>query len=194
MAKRILNSMLGVFSQLVIVITIGMLVFAPATSWATLNTAVGDIAGVDGDLGDGTFNLNTVALGVVKTAFLTDGTQLTDNDNLPKGTVVQFLIYIDNTTAVGVNDVSIRDALTNPPFAYNTGTMQVTNAPASGSTAAAIRTAALAGAAVSDGDSDDIGRFGADTIDIGDANIGTNTQLNINANAVWALIFEVTMQ
>lgn len=193
MKKTMIQLTLGILGSMIFVITLAVGVFDPDVLWAATNNAVGDIAGVDADLGNGTFELNTTTLAVVKTAFLTDGTQLTTGDNVPRGTTVQFLLYIDNTTAVPANDVSILDVL-DPAFLYTAGTLRVDNSVATAGTVGAIRTAVLGTAALTDAVGDDVVSVTGTTVNIGNANEATNTQVNALGNFVYAVIFEVVMQ
>jgi hypothetical protein len=167
---------------------------------AATNTVSGDIAGIDADLVDSnTVTLTAQALALVKRAFLTDGTALTSGATLPRGTVVRFLVYINNNTAFGVNDVSAQDVL-DPAFAYTAGTLKVDNVVVNCATAvctgpeeAAIYASVNATAARTDAvDADVISRSAA-TINAGNASVA-NGQLNIAANRVWAMLFTVVMQ
>lgn len=167
------------------------------------NTGTGDIAGVPGDLTpSNTFNLNTSTLALIKRAFLANGTVLADGASVPKGTLVKFLIYINNNTSIGVSDVSVRDVLASA-FAYQTGTITVSNAAPACAVAVctpleetAIYNAANTGTAVTDGTPDDVASYtgGTTTIDLGNQNVGTNSQLDILASKTWAVIFTVKVQ
>src|SRR5262249_49677957 len=95
----------------------------PQMALAATNTAVGNIAGVDADLNDSnTITLTTTTLSLVKAAFLSDGTPISSGATLAKGTVVKFLIYMDNTTPTPVDSVNVSDALA-ATFAYQAGTL-----------------------------------------------------------------------
>ncbi len=170
--------------------------------WATDNTATGDVAGVDPDLGDSnTFTLNTQVLALVKRAFLGSGTPITTGTTLPRGTVVKFLVYINNNTAFAVNDVSAQDVLA-AGFAYQGGTIKVDNTVANcalvactGVEEAAIYAAVNATAAKTDGVDADVVSYtgGSKTIDAGNQSVA-NGQLNLVASKVWAMLLTVTMQ
>jgi uncharacterized repeat protein (TIGR01451 family) len=174
----------------------------PAAQAAT-NTGTGDIAGVPGDLTpSNTVTLTSATLALIKRAFLTDGTALTSGASLPKGTLVKFMIYINNNTTVGANDVSVQDALA-VGFAYQSGTIKTSNTFANCLAAlctpaeeALIYAAVNTGAAKTDGTPDDVASYtvGTTTIDLGNQNVATNTQLDIAASKVWAVIFTVKMQ
>ncbi|MFN0151651.1 MAG: hypothetical protein ACKVU1_13185 [bacterium] len=169
--------------------------FAPSSALAVVvpNTATGTIAGVDADLTDSnTFNINSTTLGLVKTAFLSDGTPIADGADVPKGTTVKFMIYVDNTTGIAVNDVSISDVL-NAAFAYQAGTIKVDASEATGATEADIYAAVNAAAALTDAVS------GADAAGITVATISagsdaSNAVVNVAANTVWALLYTVKVQ
>lgn len=196
MKKQIVRKMMVTLTGAVLAIMVGAMVLVPAAVHAAPNTAVGDIAGVPADLNDSApFNLNTTTLGLAKVAFLPDGTQLTSGDSVPKGALVQFVIYIDNTTAVPVSDVSIQDVL-DPTFVYQAGTMVVSTL-ATGSAAGAIWSQLdTAGTAVTDAQAaGDVASFnGTDTIDFGNQNAGSNDQLDVPASSVWAVRMTVKMQ
>lgn len=163
------------------------------SAFAADNTATGDIAGDGADLGDSnTFTLNTTTLGIVKTAFLTDGTPLASGAALPRGTLVQFMLYIDNTTSVPVVDVNVQDVL-DAAFLYEAASIRVDDTTATGSTAAAIYATVSATAPLDDGvDGLDVAGIAAATLSAG-ASSG-NVQLDIPANSVWAMLFTIEMQ
>jgi uncharacterized repeat protein (TIGR01451 family) len=172
------------------------------TTWATDNQATGDVAGVDPDLGDSNvFALNTQTLALIKRAFLANGTPLLTGTTLPKGTVVKFLVYINNNTAFPVSDVSAQDVLA-AGFAYTAGTTKVDNlVPNCGLVActaieeAAIYAAVNATAAKTDAIDGDVVSYngGTQTIDAGNQSVA-NLQLDVAASKVWAMLFTVTMQ
>ena len=61
--------------------------------------------------------LNSQTLALVKRAFLAaDNSAVTSGATLPRGTRVRFLIYVNNPTSYGVNDVRVTDQLTG--FSY----------------------------------------------------------------------------
>lgn len=137
-------------------------------------------------------------LSLVKRAFLSDGTAIADTSTLPKGTIVKFLLYIDNKGAA-TNDVSIRDTLA-ATFAYQTGTIKtdnsVANCAATTCTAgeeSSIFTAVDATAAKTDAVDGDVASQSGSNIDAGNQNVA-NAQLNISASKVFALLFTAKMQ
>ncbi len=157
------------------------------------NIGTGDIGGDSASLNpSNTFQLFTTTMSLNKTAFLTNGTRLTTGATLPRGTVVEFMIYIDNTTAVPMNDVSMQDVLSTA-FAYVGGSMLVDNTAANAATPTEIYTAVSGGTAMLDPVGADVASAVGITIDVGDQNAGNGT-LNIAANRVWAILFRALMQ
>jgi len=160
-------------------------------------TAEGDGDADGGDANNWTVTASNGNLALVKKAFFSDGTPIASGATIPQGTPIKFLIYINNRTAAR-GDVSLRDIL-NAAFGYQTGTLKVTNAIAACAADACtgleedgIFTAVDGVAASSDGIDGDVVSITGATIDVGDANVA-NGQLDINANGVWALVFDVVM-
>ncbi len=177
---------------LLTILGIGFALGTPGAVHGADNTATGDIAGVGGDLtNSNTFTVDAALLALVKAAFLTDGTALTSGDTVPSGTLVQFLIYVDNTTAVSVDDVNIEDILA-VGFTYQAGTLKVDNSVATGGAAAAIYAAVDATGALDDAvDGVDVAGITGTTISVGST--AGNVQLDINASAVWALLLTASV-
>ena len=174
------------------VVSVAILLCGPVM--AADNTGTGDIGGDAASLNDSnTFSLFSTTLSLNKMAFLGNGTQLTSGSTLPRGTEVRFVIYIDNPTVFSVDDVSIQDVL-DPAFAYQPCSMKVDNTLASGATQAVIYSTvnAVAGT-VSDAIDADVASAVGVTIEVGDQNVA-NSQLNIAANSVWAILFRTLMQ
>jgi uncharacterized repeat protein (TIGR01451 family) len=157
------------------------------------NTATGDIAGVDADLTDSnTFTINSATLALVKTAFLTDGTQLTSGATVAAGTLVQFLVYLDNPTGVAVADVNVEDVL-DPAFVYQAGTLRIDNSVGTGSTEAAVYAAVNATTALDDAvDGTDAAGISGPTVSAGSG--AGNTQVDAAAGSIWALLFTTRVQ
>jgi uncharacterized repeat protein (TIGR01451 family) len=157
------------------------------------NIGTGDIAGDNAALNSSNiFQLFTTTMSLNKMAFLANGTQLASGATLPRGTEVRFVIYIDNTTAVPMNDVSIQDIL-DPTFAYQAGSMMVDNSAANAATPGEIYAAVNAGTAVLDPIGADVASAVGVTIDVGNQNVA-NGQLDLAANRVWAILFRTLMQ
>lgn len=167
------------------------LVFTPLAARAADNTATGDIAGVGADLNDSnTFTLNSTTLALVKTAFR-NGTELASGATLPRGTLVQFMVYVDNSTAFSVDDVNMSDVL-DPAFVYQTGTIRVDNSVATGAANAAIFAAVSGAAPLSDANDADAAGIAGTTLTAGSG--GGNAQVDIGASSVYAVLFDVTVQ
>ncbi len=191
MKKHNLTKMFAFLVGLVLAIG-ALMVLNPSAALAEDNTATGDYNGGGTALGASTFTLSTATLTLTKTAFLTDGTAITSGNTLAAGTTVQFMIYIDNTTDAPVNDVTLQDVLVPATFAYSADSLQYTT-QATGTSAAALRTAILASGAKTDAVDGDVVSYAPDTIDIGDGTVA-NATLNIPAGTVWGMLFVVTMQ
>jgi hypothetical protein len=165
----------------------------PSLALAATNTAVGNIAGVDADLNDSnTITLTTTTLGLVKAAYLADGTPITSGATLAKGTVVKFLVYLDNTTAAPVDSVNVSDALA-ATFVYQAGTIKVDASQNTGASAANIYAAVNAATALTDAVSGaDVAGISGTTVSAGNAT--GNALVTVPASKVWALLFTVKMQ
>ena len=169
-------------------------------SLAVTGVASGDE--VSGTATDGSGNTSefgaqvaVAPIGLAKRAFLADGTPVTSSTVVPKGTLVKFLVYLNNQ-GTAVSDVSVQDVLA-AGFQYVTGTMRFSNTASSctgptctGVEEAAIYAAASGGTAGTDGvDGDIVSRSGA-TLSIGNQSVG-NGQLDLAAARVWAVVFSV---
>jgi hypothetical protein len=167
------------------------------TPTAAQAASEGDGDADGGDANDWTVTASNGNLAIVKKAFLTDGTPIGNGDSIPSGVPFKFVIYLNNREAARA-DISLRDVL-DAAFAYQAGTLKVTNAIAQCAAAACtapeeegIFTAVDGGTAVTDGVDADVASITGATIDVGDENVA-NGQLDINANSVWALVFDVVM-
>ena len=139
------------------------------------------------------------ALEFVKRAFWPDGTPIPTGATLPRGVEFKYLLYINNPDFARA-DVSVRDVL-DAAFQYQAGTIQADNSLAECAVAIctvgeelAIFTAANGAAFLSDAADGDVASFtgAGPSVDAGDGNV-TNAQLNINPDAVWALLFSVKL-
>jgi Domain of unknown function (DUF2341)/Concanavalin A-like lectin/glucanases superfamily len=139
------------------------------------------------------------ALEFVKRAFWPDGTPIPTGATLPRGVEFKYLLYINNPDFARA-DVSVRDVL-DAAFQYQAGTIQADNSVAECAVAIctvgeelAIFTAADAATFLSDATDGDVASFNGagPSIDAGDG-IVANAQLNIDPDAVWALLFSVKM-
>jgi uncharacterized repeat protein (TIGR01451 family) len=166
---------------------------AVTPSHAADNTATGNIAGGAGTVNNSnTFTINSTTLALVKAAFLADGTPLASGTSVPRGSLVKFMIYIDNATTVPADSVNISDVL-DPLFTYQAGTMKVDNSVATGATAAAIYAAVNAASAVTDAvGAGDVAGISGTTVSAGLA--AGNDIVTIPANRVFAVLFSVRVQ
>jgi len=195
----------GNITQRIAALMLGVLLTLGQVAQAENNTGTGDVAGDIAALVDSNVFVlfsSGATMTLVKTAFLTsDGSQLTSGATLPIGTLVDFMIYVNNSGSVQINDTSIQDVL-DPLFVYQAGTIRVDN---SQSCAAAvcvpgeepgIYAAVIAVAAGSDGAGagDTVSFDGTDTIDVGDEIETANDRQDAAANAVLAVVFTVQVQ
>ena len=137
-----------------------------------------------------------------KKAFLTDGTPIASGTTLPKGTLVKYLIYINNIGGA-VSDVSVQDQL-DPTFAYQTTSIRMDNTVDKCAAAVCtaleedtIFTAVNGTGALDDGIDlvDEVSYISGppEIIDAGNQN-QANKQLDIAADKVWALLINVKIQ
>lgn len=138
------------------------------------------------------------SLRVVKRAYSTGGTPIPDASLVPKGTLVRFLLYVNNVGGP-VSDVTLQDVLA-PAFQFVTGSIRFSNATArcldqTCTTAEenAIFAGAVAGTVGTDATGDDVASFAASTLHAGNQN-AANAQLDIASARVWAVVFTVKMQ
>ncbi len=187
--------------QHIAALTLGVFLTLGHVAQAAPNQGTGDVAGDGAALGNSNvFNLSSAsALTLVKTAFLTvGGTPLADNDTVPAGTSVDFMIYINNESSVAINDVSIQDVL-NVAFTKDVDNIHIDTAVADcgvtcdAAEEAAIYASAIATGALTDAAGDDTVSFAALTVDAGNSVVGTNTRLDVPANKVLALVFTVVV-
>lgn len=186
---------------------IGLILIMSQTANAADNTGTGDVAGDPAALvNSNVFQLFSTgaSLTLVKTAFLTaDGTPLTSGATLPQGTLVDFMIYVNNEGSVTTSDVSVQDVL-DTLFVYQPGTIRVDNSIANcavtvcdSTEEAAIYAAAAAATAGTDAvgapTPDSVSFDGTDTIDVGNESVA-NVQLDAAGNAVLAVVFTVQVQ
>jgi hypothetical protein len=139
-------------------------------------------------------------LQLVKRGFLTDGTPVVDGATLPRGTIIDFLLYLNNPGPARL-DASVRDAL-DPGFAYVAGTTKIDTTSANCSTGvcspaeeAAILAAVGAQSASTDVVDGDLVSYNVPTttIDAGDQN-AANGQLDVSQNSVAAVLIRVRVQ
>ena len=192
----------GSNKQHIAALMLGVLLTLGSVAQAEDNTGTGDVAGDPAALADSNpFELisSGTALTLYKRAFLTsDGTQLTSGDTLPSGTLVDFMIYVNNSGSITINDLSIEDVL-DSLFVYRLGTIRVDNSQTCAAATCvpgeepAIYAAAIAVAVGSDAAAagDTVSFDGTDTINVGNAIEAANDQQDAAANSVLAVVFTV---
>ncbi len=138
------------------------------------------------------------ALDLVKRAFDSGGTAISDTSTVPSGFTVKFLLYINNMGGA-TNDISIRDVL-DASFVYQAGTLKTDNSVANCASTtctvgeeSSVFTAVDATAAKTDGVDGDVISISGSTIDAGNQN-AANAQFDIAANKVLAVLFTVKIQ
>ena len=137
-------------------------------------------------------------LKIIKRAFESDGTAITSGNTTPRGMLVKFLLYINNTKGAAT-DVSIQDVL-DAEFSYQTGTLKVDNTVAecavetcTAGEETTIFNAIDDNSASTDAVDGDVVSIAGSTIDAGNQNVA-NAQLDIAVDKVWAMLFTVKMQ
>lgn len=187
------------------------LLFGAAPAMAGTNVGRANF-GADPDAGDAdnitdsaTITVTAAALSVVKLMFADDGTGtlIASGTSVPRGTVVKFMIYIDNPTGVAIQDVRIEDLLAEADFTYQANSLYWNNmTTASGAAPAAIFTDADAGGAgvqltqavdLADVGSIDTTLSPNDRFTVGAHTAQTNAQLDIPAGRIAAFIFRATV-
>ncbi len=190
----------GKIMQRIAALTLGVFLILSSVAQAADNTAIGDVAGVGADLLDSnTFTLTPTTPTLVKAAFLTsDNTALANNDVLPAGTSVDFLIYINNEADVSILDVGIQDTLVG--FTYVANSIRVLNTTAectvtlcTGPEELAIYNDARVVGNSSDAINDDNASFTGTTVEVGNNVTAGNTTQNAVANTVLAVVFTATL-
>jgi hypothetical protein len=187
------------------VVTVTLPAFAgyeiTATETITATIPATAVSGGSAIVAAPTFDV-TAVLKIVKRAFTASGASIASGATVPKGVPFKFVLYINNTDAARA-DVSLQDVLA-AAFAYQAGSMKVSNGIAAcaaadcdaGEEATIFTTLNTSGTVVTDAiDDPDVASYaaGTGTIDVGDGTEAGNGQLDINANSVWGLIFDVTL-
>jgi len=192
-AKRKQSSLRWISSATIVGLCLFQFVCSPSIGFAATNQATGSIATDASALtGSNVVDLTTTTLALVKAAFLANGTPVTTGSTLARGTLVKFVIYVDNTTGAPVDSVNVSDVL-DATFAYQAGTIKVDSSLNTGATAAAIYAAVNASTAVTDAISaGDVAGVNGSTIRAGQG--AGNANILVPASTVWAMIFTVKMQ
>ena len=144
--------------------------------------------------------INSTKLGVMKKAFMDDGsgTEIVGGSSVVKGTIVKFMIYLDNSTNAQATDVRFIDLLDLTAFTYQAGSLRWNNyLTASAAPVATIFTDTNAGTslALTDAISNaDVGS--ADTsqtpnarITFGAVSVQANAQVNIPAGKIVTFMY-----
>ena len=148
----------------------------------------------------GALVINSTKLGVMKKAFVDDGTgtEIAGGSSVVKGTIVKFLIYLDNSTNAQATDVRFIDLLDEVAFTYQANSLRWNNyVTASAAPVATIFTDTNAGAslaltdAVSNADvgSADTSQTPNDRITFGAVSVQANAQLNIPAGKIVSFLY-----
>lgn len=147
--------------------------------------------------------ITATTLAVVKKAFLDDntGTEITSGSSVAKGTIVKFLIYIDNSAAIAASDVRMEDLLDKTAFTYQTGSLRWNNnVTASAAPVATIYTDTNTGPALVDasgaadaGSADAVALPASVRITFGAHSAQANAPLNIPAGRVAAFLFRARL-
>ncbi|MCA9756181.1 MAG: hypothetical protein KDA27_10285 [Candidatus Eisenbacteria bacterium] len=137
---------------------------------------------------------------IVKRTFSADGTPLTSGASAAKGAVVRFLLYVNNWGGA-FTDLSVEDIL-DPGFEYVPGTIRtdtsVSACSVDGCTTpdeAAIYASVAAQSPGTDAvDGDGVSYTGgSQRIDAGNQNVA-NAQVDVPADRVWAILFDVRIR
>lgn len=142
--------------------------------------------------------ITSANLSVVKVAFLDDdtGTQIADGSSVVKGSIVKFMIYMDNTTATAALDVRLQDLLNEVDFTYQANSLSwnnnvtasaaalatiFSNTDTSGANTGVALTDTISGVDVA---SADVTQTPDDRVTIGAHTAQTNAPLNIPAGKI----------
>ncbi len=127
------------------------------------------------------------------------GAVLATGATVTSGQTIYFVLFVDNTTAVPVNDIQITDVLDESAFTYVPNSIETTTVP-TGSTNAAIWAGAWLPLLDTVGGPDDIasitdsgGPAGLDRLTVGAVAVQTNQTLNISGNTLRAVRCRVTV-
>lgn len=148
-----------------------------------------------------TLGTEEIELKLVKRAFDADGNAIAHLDTLASGTIIRFLIYVNNP-GPAYNDLTAEDVLDPSAFVYLPGTMRVDNALAAcaapactGVEEAAILASVVGTIPLTDAVDVDEASFDVptNTVHVGDGTVANGT-VNIAANSVSSLVFTVRIQ
>ena len=203
--KKLIKSGLGISLALLM-----------GNTWAATNQAVNSAGGGVTLTDSGLVTVTSTALQLVKqvwvagTCMASQPAQAACNTsattiNVPAGTAIKFLIYVQNSTGVALSDVRFLDQLDDSAtgFAYTAASMKTDVTQNGTALASAIYTAAIAGTAQTD--AVDVGGSNyasitdtvaspapLDKLTVGAVAGQVNAVLNVNANTTFAIVFDAT--
>lgn len=180
------------------------LVMAAQLSYAATNIGRGNwgadpqFPDTDNIADSATLTINSVALQVIKKAFVDDntGTEILSGSTVAAGTIVKFMIYVDNSAGTTVNDIRLDDLLNETSFTYQAGSLKWNSATTNtGAAVATVFTDANTGVALSDTisgtdvGSADVTQTPNDRVTFGAHSAQANATLNIPAGKIAAFLF-----
>jgi len=144
--------------------------------------------------------INSTKLAVMKKAFTDDasGTEIVSGSSVVKGTIVKFMIYLDNSTNAQATDVRFIDLMDLTAFTYQANSLRWNNlVTASAAPVATIFTDTNAGAslaltdAISNADvgSVDVTQVPNARITFGAVTVQANAQVNIPAGKIVSFLY-----
>ena len=183
-----------------------LLLLLPAIVQAATNIGRADLGAdplaADNDFitDSGALTITSTKLMVMKKAFVDDntGTEIVNNSSVVKGTIVKYMIYLDNSTNAQATDVRFLDLLDEVAFTYQANSLRWNNnVTATGAPVATVFTDTNAGASVAltdaisnaDVGSVDITQTPNDRITFGAVTVQANAQLNIPAGKIVSFIY-----
>ena len=187
-------------------LVLALLILLPSIVQAATNIGRADMGAdplaTDNDLitDSGVLTITSTKLAVMKKAFLDDntGTEIASGSSVVKGTIVKFMIYLDNSTNAQATDVRFIDLLDEVAFTYQANSLRWNNnVTASAAPVATIFTDTNTGASVAltdaisnaDVGSADTTQTPNDRITFGAVSTQANAQLNIPAGKIVSFVF-----
>jgi len=187
-------------------LVLALLILLPSIVQAATNIGRADMGAdplaTDNDLitDSGVLTITSTKLAVMKKAFLDDntGTEIASGSSVVKGTIVKFMIYLDNSTNAQATDVRFIDLLDEVAFTYQANSLRWNNnITASAAPVATIFTDTNTGASVAltdaisnaDVGSADTTQTPNDRITFGAVSTQANAQLNIPAGKIVSFVF-----
>ena len=194
MKQQLESIFMSLRSILLAIATVAM-IFGPTSALAATNTANWDIANTPQTAASITINAyNTTNITLTKAAFTTGGAALPDASVVAAGTNVQFMLYIRNAHSFQINDISLSDTLAAADFTMQSANFSYISIAGAAETEANIYTAVTGGGAstATFGNADgDIASYVGNIVNVGTT--GGDSQLDIPADTVWAIIFTATV-